>query len=169
MKRTLCHRFMVASSAVHLRGWWRHRHLLTAWPAVTSTDNWGYVVTDIEVDGPWPGANSMRSFASVAVTADGTEEGRFEAVLEPLPGTAPNPDTLAWFHHGQAGRGGLPGDAARRVVRQHRTHPPRDRRRRRLREPAGHPRRDDPTSHPLTPHCLGSSPWTRWTRANYAL
>lgn len=60
-------------------------------------DDWVYVVTDIEVDGPWAGAHSMRSFASVAVTADGTEHGRFEAVLEPLPGAAPHPDTLAWF------------------------------------------------------------------------
>ena len=61
-------------------------------------DRWVYVVTDIETDGPWPGPNSMRSFASVAVTADGTEHGVFEAVLEPLPGAAPNPRTLAWFH-----------------------------------------------------------------------
>lgn len=60
-------------------------------------DEWVYVVTDIEVDGFWPGANSMRSFASVAVGADGTEHGVFEAVLEPLPGAAPNPDTYAWF------------------------------------------------------------------------
>ncbi|GLY96643.1 exonuclease [Actinoplanes sp. NBRC 103695] len=58
---------------------------------------WVYVVTDIEVDGPWPGPNSMRSFASVAVTAAGEELGVFEAVLEPLPGAAPNPDTYAWF------------------------------------------------------------------------
>lgn len=57
-----------------------------------------YVVTDIEVDGPWPGPNSMRSIASVAVTLDGTEHGRFEAVLEELPGAAPNPKTLEWFH-----------------------------------------------------------------------
>jgi hypothetical protein len=56
-----------------------------------------YVVTDIEVDGPWPGANSMRSFASVAVNAGGEELGVFEAVLEPLPGAAPDPDTYAWF------------------------------------------------------------------------
>lgn len=55
-----------------------------------SPDHWVYVVTDIEVDGPWPGPNSMRSFASVAVTLDGTEHGRFEAVLEELPGAAPN-------------------------------------------------------------------------------
>lgn len=58
---------------------------------------WVYVVTDIEIDGFTPGANSMRSFASVAVGADGAEHGRFEAVLEPLPGAAPNPDTYAWF------------------------------------------------------------------------
>ncbi|WP_436533829.1 exonuclease [Actinoplanes sp. HUAS TT8] len=54
-------------------------------------------MTDVEVDGPWPGANSMRSFASVAVTAGGEEVGVFEAVLEPLPGAAPNPDTYAFF------------------------------------------------------------------------
>lgn len=56
-----------------------------------------YVVTDIETDGPWPGPNSMRSFASVAVSLDGTEHGRFEAVLAELPGAAPNAKTLAWF------------------------------------------------------------------------
>lgn len=39
----------------------------------------------------------MRSFASVAVTLDGTEHGRFEAVLESLPGTAPDARTLSWF------------------------------------------------------------------------
>lgn len=60
-------------------------------------DAWTYVVTDVELDGPWPGVNSMRSFASVAVSLDGTEHGRFEAVLEPLPGTAPDERTLAWF------------------------------------------------------------------------
>jgi hypothetical protein len=48
-------------------------------------DPWVYVVTDIEVDGPWPGPNSLRSFASVAVTASGEERGTFEAVLAPLP------------------------------------------------------------------------------------
>lgn len=60
-------------------------------------DEWVYVVTDIETDGPWPGPNSMRSFASVAVTLDGTEHGRFEAVLDELPGAAPNAKTLEWF------------------------------------------------------------------------
>jgi len=63
----------------------------------TARDPWTYVVTDIETDGPWPGPNSMRSFASVAATAEGIELSRFEAVLEPLPGAAPNPDTYAWF------------------------------------------------------------------------
>jgi hypothetical protein len=58
---------------------------------------WAYVVTDIETDGPRPGPNSMLSFASVAVTPDGVEHGRFEATLEPLPGAAGHPDTLAWF------------------------------------------------------------------------
>lgn len=64
---------------------------------VPHADDWVYVVTDIETDGPWPGPNSMRSFASVAVDAHGHELGVFEAVLEPLPGAAPNPDTYAWF------------------------------------------------------------------------
>lgn len=36
--------------------------------------DWTFVVTDIEVDGPHRGAHSMRSFASVAVTPDGTEK-----------------------------------------------------------------------------------------------
>ncbi len=56
-----------------------------------------FVVTDIEVDGPWPGPNSMRSLASVAVTASGDFRGEFAAVLEPLPGAQPHPDTFAWF------------------------------------------------------------------------
>ena len=60
-------------------------------------DPWTLVVTDVELDGPWPGIHSMRPFASVAVSADGTEHGRFEAVLEPLPGTAPDARTLEWF------------------------------------------------------------------------
>lgn len=60
-------------------------------------DEWIYVVTDVELDGPWPGVHSMRSFASVAVSLDGTEHGRFEAVLEPLPGTAPDAKTMEWF------------------------------------------------------------------------
>lgn len=56
-----------------------------------------YIVTDIECDGPTPGANSMIAFASVAVTADGVVRGEFEAVLAPLPGAVGDPETLAWF------------------------------------------------------------------------
>lgn len=56
-----------------------------------------YVVTDIEVDGFVPGANSMLALASVAVTASGKQVGEFEAVLERLPGAQPNPNTWAWF------------------------------------------------------------------------
>lgn len=66
-------------------------------PTDTTGTDWVYVVTDIEIDGPWPGPNSMRSFASVAVTHGGKNLGDFEAVLEPLPGAAPNADTYAWF------------------------------------------------------------------------
>lgn len=54
-------------------------------------------MTDVELDGPTPGANSMRSFASVAVTSNGVEHGRFEAVLVPLAGTSPDPATMDWF------------------------------------------------------------------------
>ncbi|MGH6966392.1 MAG: hypothetical protein ACREE0_18055 [Phenylobacterium sp.] len=56
-----------------------------------------YIVTDIECDGPAPGRNSMLSFASVAVTAEGEEKGVFEAVLAALPGAEPDPETHAWF------------------------------------------------------------------------
>ena len=43
------------------------------------------------------GDNSMIAFGSVAIDRDGTELGAFEAVLEPLPGHVPSPDTMAWF------------------------------------------------------------------------
>lgn len=56
-----------------------------------------YVVTDIECDGPWVGPSSMLSLASVAVTATGERHGEFEAVLQTLPGSQPDPGTLAWF------------------------------------------------------------------------
>src|SRR5262249_50383655 len=47
--------------------------------------------------GFWPGRNSMLSFATVAVSGAGEERGRFEAVLEELPGSEWNPQTRAWF------------------------------------------------------------------------
>jgi hypothetical protein len=56
-----------------------------------------YVVTDIETDGPQPGQNSMRSFASVAVTEQGAVIGTFEGCLAPLAGATPHPKTLAWL------------------------------------------------------------------------
>lgn len=56
-----------------------------------------YVVTDAEFDGPTPGRNSLLSFASIALAADGQLLGEFEAVLQPLPQASPDPFTLAWF------------------------------------------------------------------------
>jgi len=56
-----------------------------------------YVVTDVEVDGPVPGQNSMLSFASVAVDANGVEQDYYEAVLAPLDGATSDPLTMAWF------------------------------------------------------------------------
>lgn len=56
-----------------------------------------YFVTDIECTGFWPGRNSMISFATVAITASGREQGRFEAVLAELPGAGWNPGTRQWF------------------------------------------------------------------------
>lgn len=56
-----------------------------------------YVVTDVEVDGPTPGENSMLSFASVAVDANGHTDDDFQAVLKALEGAKPDPLTKAWF------------------------------------------------------------------------
>jgi hypothetical protein len=64
-------------------------------------DSWDcpfcYVVTDVETDGPEPGQNSMRSFASVAMDHTGTFIDQFEGCLAPLDGAAPDPGTLAWL------------------------------------------------------------------------
>lgn len=56
-----------------------------------------FIVTDIESDGPTPLHNSMLSFASVAIDADGTRYGEFEAVLEPRPDKMQNPITMDWW------------------------------------------------------------------------
>ena len=56
-----------------------------------------YVVTDVEVDGPVPGENSMLSFASVTVDHGGRILDTFEAVLDPLEGAASDSATMAWF------------------------------------------------------------------------
>jgi hypothetical protein len=60
-----------------------------------------YFVTDIEASGFRPGINSMLSFATVAVTGNGAERGRFEAVLDELPGATWDPGTRAWFENDQ--------------------------------------------------------------------
>ena len=56
-----------------------------------------FIVTDIEADGPTPLHNSMLSFASVALEADGTSHGEFEAVLTPRPDRTSNETTMAWW------------------------------------------------------------------------
>jgi DNA polymerase III alpha subunit (gram-positive type) len=56
-----------------------------------------YIVTDIEADGGTPGVHSMIAFASVAVSADGTIQGEFEAVLAPLEGGITDPNTMKWW------------------------------------------------------------------------
>jgi hypothetical protein len=56
-----------------------------------------YVSTDIETDGPIPGANSMLSFASVAYDGDGRELGSFTVNLETLPDATSDPRTMDWW------------------------------------------------------------------------
>ena len=56
-----------------------------------------YVSTDVEADGPIPGPHSMLSFASVAVEADGTRHGTFEAQLVQRPDRKTNETTMAWW------------------------------------------------------------------------
>jgi hypothetical protein len=56
-----------------------------------------YVSTDIETDGPIPGANSMLSFASIAYDESGRELGSFAANLETLPEATPNARTMDWW------------------------------------------------------------------------
>lgn len=56
-----------------------------------------FVVTDIESDGPTPLHNSMLSFASVAIEADGTRHGTFEAQLLQRPDRTTNETTMAWW------------------------------------------------------------------------
>nr|WP_314255936.1 ASCH domain-containing protein [uncultured Devosia sp.] len=56
-----------------------------------------FIVTDIEADGPTPLHNSMLSFASVAIEADGTPHGTFEAQLRQRPDRTTNETTMAWW------------------------------------------------------------------------
>lgn len=62
-------------------------------------DDATYFVTDIEATGFRPGRHSMLSFATVAVTANGDDRGRFEAVLSLLPDSSWHPGTRAWFEN----------------------------------------------------------------------
>ncbi len=56
-----------------------------------------YVVTDVEVDGPVPGQNSMLSFASVAIDRNGNPVNDFETTVSPLEECAADPGTIDWF------------------------------------------------------------------------
>ncbi len=56
-----------------------------------------YVSTDVETDGPIPGANSMLSFGSAAFTADGQMLGTFERNLELTVGALGDPNTMEWW------------------------------------------------------------------------
>ena len=60
-----------------------------------------FVGTDIEADGHSPLRNSMLSFASVAVSHNGTKLGEFESVLARRPERTPGPQTMAGTMRGQ--------------------------------------------------------------------
>ena len=56
-----------------------------------------FVVTDIEADGPTPLHSSLLSFAAVAIEANGTRHGEFEAQVLPRPDRQPDETTMAWW------------------------------------------------------------------------
>ena len=56
-----------------------------------------YIVTDVELDGFVKGVNSMLSFGSVAVTADGRFLSEFEANLARLDGAEQDPGVMDWW------------------------------------------------------------------------
>ena len=56
-----------------------------------------YFSTDIESDGPYPGAYSMLSFGTAAFNPEGNLIGTFEANLETLPGAKQHPDTMRFW------------------------------------------------------------------------
>src|SRR5258708_3030269 len=53
--------------------------------------------TDVEVDGPIPGPNSMLIFGSAAYTGGKELIGTFSANLETLPGATADPKTAEWW------------------------------------------------------------------------
>ena len=62
-----------------------------------------YISTDIETDGPIPGAYSMLSFASAAYLADKSLVSTFSANLEPLATATTDPETMKfWKAHPEA-------------------------------------------------------------------
>ena len=56
-----------------------------------------YIVTDVELDGFVKGVNSMLSFGSVAVTADGRFLSEFGANMARLDGSEQDPDVMGWW------------------------------------------------------------------------
>lgn len=56
-----------------------------------------YVSTDIEADGPIPGAHSMLSLASAAYRADKSLVATFSANLDTLPDASQDARTMAWW------------------------------------------------------------------------
>lgn len=56
-----------------------------------------YFSTDIEADGPIPGANSMLSLGCAAFNMDGQQIGTFSANLTPLAEASQCPKTMAWW------------------------------------------------------------------------
>ena len=56
-----------------------------------------YISTDVEADGPIPGANSMLSFGSAVYTKDKELITTFEANLELLEGASSDIKTMKWW------------------------------------------------------------------------
>ncbi len=56
-----------------------------------------YVSTDIEADGPIPGANSLLSLASAAFTNSGELLATFSVNIDTLPGATSDPETMKWW------------------------------------------------------------------------
>src|SRR5262249_45991991 len=56
-----------------------------------------YVSTDIETDGPVAGNHSILRIGAAADRAGKEPLGTFSANLEPLPASAPDPKTAAWW------------------------------------------------------------------------
>ena len=83
---------------------WRDRHAASGRDGQpTLREPTVFVVTDIETDGPDPGANSMLSLASVARGEAGEDHGSFVINLRPLEGAGADPDTMRfWERHPEA-------------------------------------------------------------------